>query len=116
MVSFGVLGSLALVSFIAALVLAFQVHIGFGLVMVLISPGGWFVVRAVGAAPGNSGLAVAEAVTAQASYLDHANTIGLRVGHQGVLETHARPVGRARFAGGTCDVHAPGGGYDEAHR
>ena len=48
-------------------------------------------------------------ITAEAGYHHHAETVGVRPGAAGVMVTPARPSGRARFAGGECDVQAQSG-------
>ena len=48
-------------------------------------------------------------ISAEAGYHHHAETVGVRPGASGVMVTPARPSGRARFAGGECDVQAQSG-------
>ena len=47
-------------------------------------------------------------VVADAGYRHVAERLAVGPGSQGVLVTSARPVGRARFAGGECDVQVHG--------
>ena len=47
-------------------------------------------------------------VVADAGYRHVADRLAVGPGSQGVLVTPARPVGRARFAGGECDVQVHG--------
>ncbi len=48
-------------------------------------------------------------ITAEAGYHHHAEKVGVHPGAEGVMVTRARPSGRARFAGGECDVQAESG-------
>ena len=48
-------------------------------------------------------------ITAEAGYHHHAEEVGVYPGAQGVMVTRARPSGRARFAGGECDVQVQSG-------
>ena len=48
-------------------------------------------------------------ISAEAGYHHHAETVGVHPGATGVMVTPARPSGRARFAGGECDVQAQSG-------
>ena len=47
-------------------------------------------------------------ITADAGYHHVAERMGITVGSVGTLITSARPSGRARFAGGECDVQVEG--------
>ena len=46
------------------------------------------------------------AITSDAGYHHVAQRLGIKIGATGTLVTPARPTGRARFAGGECDVQA----------
>ena len=48
-------------------------------------------------------------ITAEAGYHHHAEEVGVYPGAEGVMVTRARPSGRARFAGGECDVQVQSG-------
>ena len=48
-------------------------------------------------------------ITAEAGYHHHAEEVGVYPGAEGVMVTRARPSGRARFAGGECDVQVHSG-------
>lgn len=43
-------------------------------------------------------------ITAEAGYHHYAEHVGVHPGAEGLMVTRARPSGRARFAGGECDV------------
>ena len=47
-------------------------------------------------------------ITADAGYHHVAERLGIAIGSTGVMVTPARPAGRARFAGGECDVYGQG--------
>jgi membrane-bound ClpP family serine protease len=47
-------------------------------------------------------------VTGTAGYRHVAERLGIAIGSSGVMVTAARPTGRARFAGGECDVQTRG--------
>jgi membrane-bound ClpP family serine protease len=47
-------------------------------------------------------------ITADAGYHHVAQRLGIATGSTGVMVTAARPAGRARFAGGECDVYGQG--------
>ena len=49
------------------------------------------------------------AIDEHAGYQHVADRLGIAMGSTGVLLTPARPIGRARFAGGECDVHSLSG-------
>ena len=48
-------------------------------------------------------------ITSEAGYHHHAERVGVHPGAEGVMMTPARPSGRARFAGGECDVQVQSG-------
>lgn len=48
-------------------------------------------------------------ITSEAGYHHFADGVGVQPGAIGVMITPARPTGRARFAGGECDVQVQGG-------
>ncbi len=48
-------------------------------------------------------------ITAEAGYHHHAEQVGVHPGAEGLMVTRARPSGRARFAGGECDVQVQSG-------
>lgn len=52
-------------------------------------------------------------ITADAGYRHATEALGIVPGSQGVLVTHARPTGRARFDGGECDVQSAAGPLDK---
>ena len=51
-------------------------------------------------------------ITAEAGYHHVADRLGVEPGSVGVMVTPARPSGRARFAGGECDVQAQSGALE----
>ncbi len=48
-------------------------------------------------------------ITSDAGYRHHAQEVGVHPGAEGVMVTRAQPSGRARFAGGECDVQVQSG-------
>ena len=52
-------------------------------------------------------------ITADAGYRHATEALGIAIGSRGVLVTHARPTGRARFDGGECDVQSAAGPLDK---
>jgi membrane-bound serine protease (ClpP class) len=108
-VSFGLLSVAALASAVAAAYFAFEL----GVVI------GWnFIVFAVLLATltirwglryiRRSRLVPKAEISADAGYRHVAQRLGIDVGSSGVMVTPARPTGRARFAGGECDVQTSG--------
>ncbi len=59
-----------------------------------------------------SGIVPQSEITSDAGYRHVAERIGVGVGSAGTLVTAARPSGRARFAGGECDVQVRGGALE----
>lgn len=108
-VSFGVLAVAALAAAAGSIYFAFAAHDAAGWLFVVTVP-------LLGAATLRWGLrriqqshVVPQAeITGDAGYHHVAARLGINVGSQGVMVTMARPAGRARFAGGECDVYAQG--------
>ena len=108
-VSFGVLAIAALGAAAGAIYFAFAAHDAIGWLFVVTVP-------LLGAATLRWGLkrvqqshVVPQAeITADAGYHHVAERLGIAVGSAGVMVTAARPAGRARFAGGECDVYGQG--------
>lgn len=100
-VSWGMLLVGAVVSWIAAIALAFQVSQAAGWIFVVITPALAVVVVRAGIAlmRRNRSAVVAEEITADAGYRHAANAAGIAAGTIGELVTPATPSGRARFPG-----------------
>lgn len=104
-VSLGLISVAALVAAAAAVYQAFQlgpiVGVGFCLLALLLAAlilrWGFTRLRASTAVPKAQ-------IQADAGYRHVAERLGVTVGAVGMLVTPARPTGRARFAGGECDV------------
>ena len=109
LVSFGVLAVAALSCAAGSIYFAFAAHDAAGWLFVVTVP-------LLGAATLKWGLrriqtshVVPQAeITEDAGYHHVAAKLGVEVGSQGVMVTAARPAGRARFAGGECDVYGQG--------
>jgi len=114
-VSFGLLGAGALASTIAAVYFAFQLGpaLGYGfiaLAALLATVTVRWGIRRIRA----SSLVPKAEITGDAGYRHVAERLGVDVGSVGVLVTPARPSGRARFAGGECDVQVRGRALEPA--
>ena len=108
-VSFGVLLLSSLASVAAAIYLAFVASPITGWLFVLVTPiiaigiTRWGIQRIA-----RSKLVTQAEVTSDAGYHHVLDGIGVGLGADGVMLTKARPTGRARFAGGDCDVQVRG--------
>lgn len=107
LVSFGLLSVAALACALGAVYYAFQLGqaAGYGFVaaIVLITP----LLLRWGLRRMRASKAVAHAeIAGDAGYRQVAERLGIAAGSVGVLVTPAHPTGRARFAGGECDVQA----------
>ncbi|MDA3962861.1 MAG: hypothetical protein PF961_18920 [Planctomycetota bacterium] len=113
-ISFGILGIGAAGCAVAGIVIAFQTNLAAGWTFLAITPiaavllGRWGLARLQ-----RSSLVPQAEVTADAGAHHIAERIGASVGAIGTLATNARPGGRARFAGGECDVHVIGGALNK---
>ena len=110
MVSFGLLLAAAIACAVGSIWYAFAAHDVAGWVSVTLIPvGALFVTRwgLVRIRSSRSAVPKSE-VVADAGYRHVAERLAVGPGSQGVLVTSARPVGRARFAGGECDVQVHG--------
>ena len=110
-VSFGVLLVGSIASALGAIHYAFAAGEAVGWVMAVVVPilavvlGRWGLARI----RRSRTLVPKGEITAEAGYHHHAETVGVHPGAAGVMVTPARPSGRARFAGGECDVQAQSG-------
>ena len=109
-VSFGLLLIAAIACAIGSVWYAFAAHDAVGWVSAIVIPiGALFVARWGLARIRSSRSAVPKSeIVADAGYRHVAERLAVGPGSEGVLVTSARPVGRARFAGGECDVHVRG--------
>lgn len=108
-VSFGVLLAACLVCVGGSLYYAFQAAEVIGWLFVVATPVlGYFLTRWGLARVGQSKLVTKSEITAEAGYHHALDRISVKVGSVGELVTMARPTGRARFAGGECDVQVRG--------
>ena len=116
-VSFGLLLAASFASAGGAIYLAFLAHDLAGWTMTAAIP-----VLAVGLTRWGlkrirtSRLVPQSEITAEAGYHHLADGIGVGPGSRGVMVTPARPSGRARFAGGECDVQAQSGALERDAR
>ena len=108
-VSFGLLLVSSIVSVACAIYLAFLASDAFGWGLTLSTPIIAVLVVRWGLNRIQTSRVVPQSeITSEAGYHHVADRIGARVGSVGVLVTMARPTGRARFAGGECDVQVHG--------
>ena len=63
-----------------------------------------------------SKLVASHEITAEAGYHHRTDQLGIKPGETGVMVTPGHPSGRARFAGGECDVQAVSGALDADQR
>ena len=109
-VSFGLFFIAAILCATGSMWYAFDAHEAAGWASVVLLPAGtlfairWGLVRIRSS---KSAVPKSE-VVADAGYRHVAERLAVGPGSHGVLVTPARPVGRARFAGGQCDVQAYG--------
>jgi membrane-bound serine protease (ClpP class) len=108
-VSFGLISLAAVASMVAAVYFAFKlgaltgwIFIGVAGLLALITIR-WGINRIR-----SSRLVPRDEVTGTAGYRHVAERLGIATGSTGVMVTAARPTGRARFAGGECDVQTRG--------
>lgn len=112
-VSFGLLltGALALVA--GAVYFAFEAGTAAGWVFVVLTPlVGYRVARFGVTRVQRSKLVPKSAIAGEAGYHHLADRLGIGPGSRGEMVTAARPSGRARFAGGECDVQVVGGSLE----
>ena len=109
-VSFGLLLIAAVACAVGSIRYAFDAHEAVGWTSVVIIPvASLFVVRWGFTRIRGSRSAVPKSeIVADAGYRHLAERLAVGPGSEGVLVTSARPVGRARFAGGECDVQVHG--------
>ena len=108
-VSFGLLGAIAVASLGGAVYFAFQVGIVTGWLFIVIAVLLVVVTLRWGMRRIQASTAVPRSVIASnAGYRHVAERLGISVGSEGTMVTPAYPSGRARFAGGECDVQAQG--------
>ena len=108
-VSFGLLTILAIAALAGAIYFAFQAGALAGWLFVLAAPIAAALIIRNGIKRVAASKAVPKAeVTSDAGYRHVAERLQIAEGATGTLVTPARPTGRARFAGGECDVYAPG--------
>lgn len=109
-VSFGVLLVAALAAVGGALYFAFQVSDAVGWLFVLIVPVLAYGVTRWGIARMQSSRLIPKrAITEEAGYHHYVDSLGIAPGSEGRMVTPGRPLGRARFGGGECDVQAISG-------
>jgi membrane-bound ClpP family serine protease len=112
-VSFGLLSAAALSSAVAAVYFAFQLGPAIGYGFIVLATGLAAVTVRWGLAQLRSSSAVPKAeISGNAGYHHLAQRIGVKVGSIGVLVTPALPSGRARFAGGECDIQVRSGSLE----
>lgn len=110
-VSFGILLVASIASAVAAIHYAFAAAEVTGWVMTVAVPvlavvlGRW----GLGRIRKSRRLVPKSEITAEAGYHHHAEEVGVHPGAEGLMVTRARPSGRARFAGGECDVQVQSG-------
>lgn len=108
-VSFGVLTVAAVLSVTAAIYFAFSFSDLVGWLFAIATPLiGVMIVRWGLRRIRTSSMVPQTEITADAGYHHVAERLGIAVGSVGTLVTSARPSGRARFAGGECDVQVQG--------
>ena len=109
-VSFGLLLIAAIACAVGSIVYAFAAHDVAGWTSVTLIPvGALFAARWGLTRIRRSRSAVPKSeVVADAGYRHVADRLAVGPGSEGVLVTPARPIGRARFAGGECDVQVHG--------
>ncbi len=108
-VSFGLLLLGALACLAGAVYYAFAAGDGFGWAFSVVVPVLGFAVAKWGLGRLRRSRLVPRAeITADAGYRHVTQRIGVDIGSVGIMVTPARPSGRARFAGGECDVQVKG--------
>lgn len=110
-ISFGVLGAIALALATTSVVYGFRVHDGLGWSLLLLSPLAGVAILRWGLARmrrGGMGVVAVAEVRDQAGISDAAKRAGASIGAHGVLITDAMPTGRARFPLGEIDVAVRG--------
>ena len=108
-VSFGLLMIAAIACAGGSIWLAFEAHEAFGWASAVIIPiGALFCARWGIARIRTSRVVPKSEVTADAGYHHLAERLAIGPGSEGVMVTPARPIGRARFEGGECDVQVRG--------
>ena len=109
LVSFGLLAAGAAASTVAALYLAFLAGEAVGWVLLVTVPLlGWRITRWGIGRIRRSHVVPKSEIRAEAGYHHVTERLGVGPGSAGVMVTPARPSGRARFAGGECDVQTRG--------
>ncbi len=108
-VSFGLLLVAAVLCAAGSIRFAFAAHEGAGWASLAVIPVGAVLIARWGIARIRESRAVPKSeVRADAGYRHVAERLAVGPGSEGVLVTPARPVGRARFAGGECDIQVHG--------
>jgi membrane-bound ClpP family serine protease len=112
-VSFGLLLALALVCVGFSIYYGFAVGTATGWSLVALVPVlGWCLTRWGLTQVQQSKLVTHAEITAEAGYHHALDKINVAAGARGEMVTSARPTGRARFAGGECDVQVRSGALD----
>ena len=113
-ISFGILGGMALISFIAAIYIAFDHNDGLGWTFMVGAPIVAILAFRWGLARLQASSIVPKAeIDGNAGYRHHLEEQGIAIGSSGEMLTDAYPTGRARFEGGTCDVQVIGGSLEK---
>lgn len=115
LVSFGILLAGACAAVAGAIFFAFQANVLVGWLFVVATPVlGFGITRWGLARVQQSNLIPKSEVSAEAGYHHLADQLGVRPGSVGEMVTPAHPSGRARFAGGECDVRVVSGSLERA--
>lgn len=112
-VSFGLFGILAVGAATYGIVLAFDLGPLAGWSFLLVSPVIAVVVLRWGLRRlGRSSIVPQSEISGSSGAREITQRLGIDLGTEGRLTTHARPGGRAHFPGGECDVQVVGGALD----
>ncbi|MFW5698594.1 MAG: hypothetical protein ACOCYN_01955 [Planctomycetota bacterium] len=107
--SAGILTVAAVGCAVAAVALAFQAGAFWGWVFVVLIPVFGIAALRIGLLRlRRSRLVAQDPIVGNAGYHHYVERLGIEPGSEGVLVTHARPTGRARFPGGECDIQVKG--------
>ena len=116
-VSFGVLLALSLAALGGSIYFAFKASSAVGWIFVVATPVLAFYLTRWGIRRmRESKLVASHEITAEAGYHHRTDQLGIKPGETGVMVTPGHPSGRARFAGGECDVQAVSGALDADQR
>ncbi len=111
--SAGILTVGAVACAVGAVALAFQAGTIWGWVFIVLVPVFGIAALRVGLQRlRRSKLVAQDPIVGNAGYHHYVERLGIGPGSEGVLVTHARPTGRARFSGGECDIQVKGSPLD----